>query len=254
MDLKSLKIKIKNLRSIYHTELKKLRDSKRSPDGSVYKSSLSWFDEMHSFLGDLAENPDTSSETELQVPSADNSELLIQDTRLFTNETTFHSKSPSSTSISHTVTPASDQHPSKPKQRKLARKKRHESNDNSIPNAIQELENISRIVNTQTLHTEDEFHYFALSVAAQLRSLPLHIAVDTQSKIQSMLSAVRLSYIFSNNSSPSSRNHNSSDQPSCSAQDGDAQDVSGEFERNEIPTPHFEQAVIATIKQESETD
>lgn len=54
MDIKSLKIKIKNLRTIYNTELKKVKDSMRSgaEGSSVYKPKLSWFEEIHSFLGD----------------------------------------------------------------------------------------------------------------------------------------------------------------------------------------------------------
>lgn len=67
LDMKGMKIKIKNLRSIYHAVLKKVKVSKHSEsEGSVYIPSLSWFEEMHGFLGDLAECRDivsTQSET-----------------------------------------------------------------------------------------------------------------------------------------------------------------------------------------------
>ncbi|CAH1977597.1 unnamed protein product [Acanthoscelides obtectus] len=57
LSLKSLKTKIKNLRSVYHNELKKIEHSKRSGSGTaeVYNPSTSWFHEMHSFLGDTGD-------------------------------------------------------------------------------------------------------------------------------------------------------------------------------------------------------
>lgn len=60
MDVKSIKTKIKNLRSTYHNELRKVKDSiSFGTDGPVYEPRLSWFDEMHSFLGDLADYRET---------------------------------------------------------------------------------------------------------------------------------------------------------------------------------------------------
>lgn len=57
LTLKIIKTKIKNLRSVYHSELKKIESSKRSGSGTdtVYNPSTSWFHEMHSFLGDTGE-------------------------------------------------------------------------------------------------------------------------------------------------------------------------------------------------------
>lgn len=55
--LKMLKSKIKNLRSVYHTELKKIESSKKSGAGasSIYKPTICWFEEIHSFLKDSNE-------------------------------------------------------------------------------------------------------------------------------------------------------------------------------------------------------
>lgn len=57
LTVKIIKTKIKNLRSAYHAELKKVENSKRSGSGAatVYKPSAAWFDEMNSFLGDTSE-------------------------------------------------------------------------------------------------------------------------------------------------------------------------------------------------------
>lgn len=88
----------------------------------------------------------------------------------------------------------------KPIQRKMYLKKKQR--DNSLENSVINL--LDNVVSTaqqqQTLQTqsEDEFYFFALSVAAQLRKLPLHIALDAQRNIQNMLSTTRLSLIHSN--------------------------------------------------------
>ncbi|GBP12704.1 hypothetical protein EVAR_10344_1 [Eumeta japonica] len=63
LTVKIIKTKIKNLRSVYHTELKKVENSKRSGSGAatVYKPSAAWFHEMNSFLGDTSEYRETTS-------------------------------------------------------------------------------------------------------------------------------------------------------------------------------------------------
>lgn len=54
---KIVKTKIKNLRSAYHSELKKIESSKRSGSGTatVYNPSATWFHELHAFLSDICE-------------------------------------------------------------------------------------------------------------------------------------------------------------------------------------------------------
>lgn len=105
--------------------------------------------------------------------------------------------------------------------------------------ALERLETISHVVNaTQQLQppSEDEFHLFGLSVAAQLRKLPLHSAVQTQAKIQSLLSNVRLQLMFSHSPmSMSSSDYNSSTDNLAT----DLSDVSG------IMTPNF---LITTLE------
>lgn len=63
LTIKFIKNKIKNLRTTYHQELKKIKDSMRSGAGSsdVYKPTIPWFKEMHSFLENSTENRETMS-------------------------------------------------------------------------------------------------------------------------------------------------------------------------------------------------
>lgn len=61
LTIKIIKTKIKNLRSVYHSEVKKINSSKRSGAGAkdVYKPPMSWFTEMASFMGDTDDYRET---------------------------------------------------------------------------------------------------------------------------------------------------------------------------------------------------
>lgn len=59
MSVNDMRTKIKNLRSIYHVELKKIKNSKLK--GEDYKPKLPWFDKMYLFLGDLTEMPEVET-------------------------------------------------------------------------------------------------------------------------------------------------------------------------------------------------
>ncbi|KAF5307834.1 hypothetical protein FQR65_LT18326 [Abscondita terminalis] len=61
--IKCIMNKIKNLRSTYHHQLKKFKDSKHSGAGGseVYEPHLTWFMEMHPFLSDSLDYRDTIS-------------------------------------------------------------------------------------------------------------------------------------------------------------------------------------------------
>lgn len=60
----SIKHKIKNLRSTYHQELKKVKDSLIAGDGTHDKPTLSWFYEMHSFIGSIKSEGRSSTAVE----------------------------------------------------------------------------------------------------------------------------------------------------------------------------------------------
>lgn len=52
----SVKTKIKNLRSTYHHELKKMEGAKTPEGDAIYKPNLIWFEDMHSILGDMVQH------------------------------------------------------------------------------------------------------------------------------------------------------------------------------------------------------
>lgn len=78
----------------------------------------------------------------------------------------------------------------------LTRRKRRAPQEEPINDALKSLENISSAINT---HAEyDEFHYFGLNLAAQLRSLPLYDALDVQTQIQNILTTARRRHLCPN--------------------------------------------------------
>ncbi|KAJ8946662.1 hypothetical protein NQ314_008834 [Rhamnusium bicolor] len=62
--------------------------------------------------------------------------------------------------------------------------------------ALNRLENITSAINI--VKEEDEFHFFALNVAPQLRQLPLYEALGVQTEIQQIFTASRRRTMFSN--------------------------------------------------------
>ncbi|GBP05064.1 hypothetical protein EVAR_3404_1 [Eumeta japonica] len=75
------------------------------------------------------------------------------------------------------------------------RRKRRAPQEDPMNDALNRLENISSAINTQTEY--DEFHYFGLNLAAQLRSLPLYDALDVQTQIQNILTTARRRHLLS---------------------------------------------------------
>lgn len=83
--------------------------------------------------------------------------------------------------------------------------------DSQISKALQKLENLSQELNddknfnkiqsnvfnsnhsnNESPKLEDEFYFFGLNVAAQMRKLPLNVALKVQTKIQRMLCLARI--------------------------------------------------------------
>ncbi|XP_021930545.1 uncharacterized protein LOC110835002 isoform X3 [Zootermopsis nevadensis] len=61
------KNKIKNLRSTYSQELKKVKHSKKSGSDEVYQPSLIWYKEIDAFLGPVIASRDAQAPTEADV-------------------------------------------------------------------------------------------------------------------------------------------------------------------------------------------
>jgi hypothetical protein len=70
------KNKIKNLRSTYSQELKKVKQSKKSCSDEVYQPSLIWYKEIDAFLGPVIASRDTqTSIVSCNITAAGNSLL-----------------------------------------------------------------------------------------------------------------------------------------------------------------------------------
>lgn len=68
--------------------------------------------------------------------------------------------------------------------------------DEIVAEALHRLENISSSINNR--EQEDEFHFFGLNVASQLRQIPLYEALEVQSEIQKLLTLARRRNMYPN--------------------------------------------------------
>lgn len=87
LTIKTVKAKIKNLRTVYHSEVKEIENSKRSGSGAedVYYPSIPWFIEMDAFLKDMREYRET-----IESVSNKTSVLLITVTTCLFTTTSEH--------------------------------------------------------------------------------------------------------------------------------------------------------------------
>ncbi|XP_026469834.1 uncharacterized protein LOC113373772 [Ctenocephalides felis] len=82
MTVHDIRIKIKNLRSVYHVELRKIKNSKMTAqtEKDYYRPRLPWFEKMYSFLGDLTESGDNeTNEMESSILNTNSNSSLNQD-------------------------------------------------------------------------------------------------------------------------------------------------------------------------------
>ncbi|XP_023173540.1 uncharacterized protein LOC111601265 [Drosophila hydei] len=190
--LQGVKMKIKNMRTGYHQELKKIRANPK------YTPKIPWFAPLHKFLAQfLDKKPEdkallhtpplkrlqinlprlkpvkllplvSEEKPEIKMELEPNQQVLIPTTALSIMPTS--SPPPPLRLISPPVQPPSP------------------VEVNSIP-----ATNSTVMDRTLTLPSigDDEFTFFGLSVAAQLRSMPISNAMIMQSKIQYMLSVER---------------------------------------------------------------
>ncbi|CAG9793092.1 unnamed protein product [Diatraea saccharalis] len=190
------------------SEFKKIESSKRSGSGAsnVYKPTICWFEEMHSFLKDSNEyRPTTSTEVSHDDPGSPNnddtqrprsaSQSLMSEDRPDSRSTTqseMETRPRSQVGIGP-MSPTEEESTTSHSSRNLtyqrfARRERNAvstTTNDSVTAALQRLEQISTNINNPPHF--DEFHYFGLNVASQLRALPLNLALDVQAEIQASL-------------------------------------------------------------------
>ncbi|PNF21113.1 hypothetical protein B7P43_G05070 [Cryptotermes secundus] len=187
------KNKIKNLRSTYSQELKKVKQSKKSGSDEVYQPSLIWYKEIDAFLGPVIASRDTQTSMEAEVSS-------VMEEAITENEDTLEGNvqavSPSQSQLSTPTEPAEVQydrkcvkrnHPNLPPQILQCKKKKVTHGSQTAASSGSQL-NQSQSSNKN----DDEFDAFGKSVAAQLKKFSLAGALKTQVKIQSLLAQERI--------------------------------------------------------------
>ncbi|XP_017096716.2 uncharacterized protein [Drosophila bipectinata] len=213
LTVQGVKMKIKNLRSAYHQELKKIR---LNPE---YQPKTPWFGPLHEFLGEFIDtnelsSPDTPPLKRLQIRLTRVKPIKIHPEVKLESEEVVCPETRSEPSTTFTVLPmpmamSVDNPPTPPD----SLSKILETNWVPPPVSVQITEPIPAgcsasekgevLGSTQGSVTgtglglgvgmrgEDEFTFFGLSVAAQLRNMPLANAMVMQSKIQYMLAVER---------------------------------------------------------------
>ncbi|CAH4023762.1 uncharacterized protein LOC123706661 [Pieris brassicae] len=218
--VKELKNKIKNIRSSYSVELKKIRAARKA-GAHAYRPSVTWFEHADRFLRAIV-TPSSVDNSLLEIAMSDDSDA-VQDLserkspekksprkrRNSTRSSTPYvlntpsprpgtpfglSQSPfgilpsSTTSflnppvgIATPLTSLATIYP-------LAKQKK--TNDERSDLEPQDLSQHSENGN------ENEFEMFGKLIASQLRKLPLSLALDTQLKIQTLVNAARIQAVY----------------------------------------------------------
>ncbi|KAH8405698.1 hypothetical protein KR215_006724 [Drosophila sulfurigaster] len=180
ISLQGIKMKIKNIRSVYHQELKKMRIN------PYYYPKSCWFEPLHKILapfldknGDGNEeliSPKSQKRLQVKVPRLKCIRVMPSEVEESTEIKIEHDAEADQLEPSTSTSPQLSVITSPPRS----------------PSS-----NLPKIVNASSLQTalrnrdEDEFTFFGMSVAAQLRKMPLSSAMIMQSKIQHMISMER---------------------------------------------------------------
>ncbi|XP_026497483.2 uncharacterized protein LOC113401686 [Vanessa tameamea] len=198
---KDIPKKIKNLRSSYYQELKKIEKSTRSESDrdSVYKPKVSWFSIADGFLRALKNkektfsNIDENSEIATDTVDFENNNTVLEENDREENSNAADEiienrvQELTETSSSTFTVPS-----------KLATKKRGKSNKRQyeVHEAIDKINKIAENVtkNTTSLlqNKEDEFDIFGRYIASTLRTLPRDFSIIAKTDIQKALSEIQL--------------------------------------------------------------
>ncbi|GBP78827.1 hypothetical protein EVAR_65337_1 [Eumeta japonica] len=227
--VKELKNKIKNIRSSYSVELKKIRAARKS-GAHAYRPSVTWFEHADRFLRAIV-TPSSVDNTLVEIHVSDDSDA-VQDlserrspekksprkrrsstrsstpyvlntpsprpsTPFGSAPTPFTILAPSSVPTAAFLNPpigiATPLTPSLATIYPLPSKKKSfddRNGDMSHSDLPQDLSQHSEN------GTENEFEMFGKLIASQLRKLPLSLALDTQLKIQTLVNAARIQAVY----------------------------------------------------------
>lgn len=194
---KEIKQKIKNIRSTYCQELRKMKESESSAIAAelVYVPKVKWFGILDECLKTL--KPE-SIEDDSNLTKSNITDENIED------EINFLDAEIEGTLI------RTNSRETKPTRR---RKKQKTPDNQTVPPMSNEI-----TVSANPLPLENEFDVFGKHVALQLKSLPLLLALDAQEHIQLYLNRTRREYIVQNSAEQLATGI-SIEIPMCSTQD-----------------------------------
>ncbi|XP_046973346.1 uncharacterized protein LOC124539994 [Vanessa cardui] len=226
--VKELKNKIKNIRSSYSVELKKIRAARKA-GAHAYRPSVTWFEHADRFLRAIV-TPSSVDNSLLEIPMSDDSDA-VQDLserkspekksprkrRSSTRSSTpyvLNTPSPrpstpfglNQTSSPFGILPTSTSAPflnppvgiATPLTTSLATiypvpAKQKKSNFDDRSDQSETAQDLSQHSENGN---ENEFEMFGKLIASQLRKLPLSLALDTQLKIQTLVNAARIQAVY----------------------------------------------------------
>ncbi|XP_049701931.1 uncharacterized protein LOC126055675 [Helicoverpa armigera] len=223
--VKELKNKIKNIRSSYSVELKKIRAARKA-GAHAYRPSVTWFEHADRFLRAIV-TPSSVDNSLVEIPASDDSDVVQDLSERKSPEKKSPRKRRSSTrsstpyvlntpsprpgtpfglsqgtfGILPPVTSAPFLNPpvgiATPLTTSLAtiypvptKQKKSNSDSGDHTDLPQDLSQHSENGN------ENEFEMFGKLIASQLRKLPLSLALDTQLKIQTLVNAARIQAVY----------------------------------------------------------
>nr|CAI5826646.1 unnamed protein product [Callosobruchus analis] len=165
--VKEIKMKIKNIRSTYSQELKKIKDSKNSGAGSdmVYVPSVKWFSLLDASLQNLT-SALTQSESNLASTDSHTDDTDTEQNSVVVD--TFHEPTPA---------------PPPPKKKRIAQ----------LSSMVSQLKEITDSTNATV--DENVFDVFGKHVGVQLKSLPILLALEAQEHIQLYLNRIRREHL-----------------------------------------------------------
>ncbi|XP_013177394.1 PREDICTED: uncharacterized protein LOC106124916 [Papilio xuthus] len=197
LSVKDIPKKIKNMRSSYYQELKKIEKS-RSDVGqdSIYQPKVSWFTTADGFLRMVRNNQETFANID-ENSASDNSET--QNNEYCLNE---DNSNAAADDINHSddnnETNNDDNHQYEEFTIPLVKplKKTKKKKEQQIFIAIERLDNIAKAVTNTTNslinNKEDEFDTFGKYIAMSLRTLPGELGVIAKTDIQKALSDIQI--------------------------------------------------------------
>ncbi|KAH8299988.1 hypothetical protein KR044_008274 [Drosophila immigrans] len=203
ISLQGIKMKIKNMRSVYHQELKKIKTY------PYYYPKSCWFEPLNKILAPFLDKKDDDDDDEdlispialkrlqVKVPRLKSIKLVPNKAEAMT-EVKIELEDDQVVFIPDTVLETSPTLSSAAPPLRMITPPPRSPSPSPTPPQIVEVTSLHTAESSTSGQTrplqsaaEDEFTFFGLSVAAQLRQMPLSSAMIMQSKIQYMISKER---------------------------------------------------------------